>query len=73
MASKRAQRRRQCGHKAGHSTEEGARVAASIANRKDASVGPQASRIQPYRCNHCGRWHIGHRPTKRAARRSEMR
>ncbi len=66
MSSKRAQRRRACDGKVGHTTASGAFTALRIAKSK-GQFG-----MSIYRCVFCGRYHIGHTPghvrQQRAAR-----
>lgn len=55
MASKRHQRRKQCGDKLGW-TDQTKAVAHCIAlERKDGA------RMTAYKCHFCHRWHVGHR------------
>jgi len=66
--SSRRRARRECRRKVGYETRDDARVAAWKCRVL------YGSRLYPYRCPHCGRWHLGHRPGTiirwlRAARR----
>jgi hypothetical protein len=53
---------RGCGHKKGHVEEAGA--VAQIA-RLQRRFGVARGTYEPYRCRHCGQWHIGHRSRRR--------
>jgi hypothetical protein len=57
MASKRAQRRRACGHKVKHATEAEAKSAIRRMHEQ-GSLGM----LVPYRCRYCGAFHVGHPP-----------
>jgi hypothetical protein len=59
VSSKRAVRRKRCGRKVRHS-EAAARETARAINASERTVGPQLRRVEPYRCPHCGQWHVGH-------------
>lgn len=61
MSSKRRIRRNQCGNKARHPDEAGARVAIY---KLVQAYGGAIGFMQPYRCPHCGAWHIGHASKK---------
>ena len=56
MASRRHQRRKQCGDKQRYPDQLSARVAASILHRK------YGADFNPYRCRWCGSWHAGKTP-----------
>ncbi len=55
VASKRAERRRQCGHKERLHQAEAERVARRLSAQDGAWM-------TPYHCPHCGAWHVGHAP-----------
>lgn len=55
MSSKRAIRRKMCGHKVKRD-KESAKLAAHIASRKSGEI------IVPYHCKFCGAYHVGHVP-----------
>jgi Zn finger protein HypA/HybF involved in hydrogenase expression len=54
MASKRAVRRKQCDGKVRHADHETAQTACWKVRQK------WGDRMFPYRCPHCGGYHIGH-------------
>lgn len=56
MASKRAARRRKCGTKVRFDQEQDAKTRAVELSRQTGS------QWTPYRCEHCGKWHVGHTP-----------
>lgn len=56
MSSKRAIRRRTCGHKIRHTTVEAARVHIGQLHHAKGYCPMNA-----YRCSFCGGWHVGHR------------
>jgi ribosomal protein L40E len=58
---------RSCGHKRKHATAADAHLHVEhlIANR-----GAARWAIAAYECRSCGSWHVGHRPGRRAGRRS---
>lgn len=58
MASKRAQRRKECGSKVGHQTEEQAQFALAKLHKTKGWQGA----MRAYRCGQCGLFHIGHTP-----------
>ena len=58
MASKRRLRRKECEGKRRYPTQGDAFAAAKVA-RVRADGGQY---IDAYQCEHCGGWHIGHRP-----------
>lgn len=58
MASKRAQRRRQCNGKRRHASYDNALIAVRKLRQQHGHVG----QVSPYHCKHCGAWHIGHTP-----------
>lgn len=66
MASKRRLRRKQCTGKVGHPDEASAyHVISAIywkerALTKTVGLPRSVCPLQPYRCPHCGKWHIGH-------------
>ncbi|HEY1209994.1 MAG TPA: hypothetical protein VGE85_11540 [Terracidiphilus sp.] len=56
MASKRAERRRQCEGKVAHASQsEG-----MIALRQLKCSGRGVGQMQVYRCDFCRQWHVGH-------------
>lgn len=54
MASKRAIRRRECGHKKRYENQTLAVKQLINLKRKDND------RMRSYRCRFCGGWHVGH-------------
>ncbi len=54
MSSIRRIRRRMCGHKVPHATEQAARFAI-----RELRKGGALGHLRPYRCRFCGSWHIG--------------
>ena len=58
MSSKRRIRRKECEGKRRYATQ-GEAHAAMLAAQKSATGGRY---IDAYQCEHCGGWHIGHRP-----------
>lgn len=71
MASKRAQRRKQCESKRRHDTEDSAWAAVRGTIRL-AAFRENGKGLGVYHCRRCGGWHVGHRPgsLSRIARRS---
>ncbi len=67
MSSKRRIRRRSCGSKVGYDDKTAA-VAAAGALRKKYEGGT----YQAYRCEFCGRWHVG-RPNAKERRATAAR
>ncbi len=63
MASRRRQRRNACTGKVGHAERNHALIAA----RKTVRDSMTGDWLRPYRCGHCGKWHVGH-PTSRVKR-----
>lgn len=61
MSSKRHIRRNQCGHKARHPDEQGARIAIF---KLAQAYGGKLGLMRAYKCPHCGAWHIGHADTR---------
>ncbi len=59
MASKRHQRRRECGHKQRHTDRTGA-VAHLIQLQKADRVRGAFGSLRTYKCRHCKGWHVGH-------------
>jgi len=59
MASKRRQRRNQCGNKRRYATFEEARANMLRMNRQTKEYG-----MTPYRCSFCGQYHYGHTPAR---------
>ncbi|MFV0678969.1 hypothetical protein [Ottowia sp.] len=57
MSSKRRIRRNQCGRKARHPSEAGAKVAIAKLRR---AYGGAIGYLNAYKCPHCGAWHVGH-------------
>lgn len=57
MASKRRQRRKQCGDKIPHSHQ----TAVQEAIRRSRAAGA-VEVFDAYPCPVCGAWHVGHRP-----------
>lgn len=58
MASKRRLRRKQCTGKNRHKDFAGAMIEVRLIKRRYDHQG----QIQPYRCQFCGMFHIGHTP-----------
>lgn len=58
MASKRRLRRKSCGRKIGHDSQ--ARAEDAIAMMKFTKGKLYRPGLVPYRCRHCGKWHVGH-------------
>jgi len=56
MSSKRAIRRRACGHKVRHENEAAARAHIGALHHAKGY-----SPMNAYRCSFCGGWHVGHR------------
>lgn len=48
---------RSCEGKVAHASREAADQAARVLRR-------QGDVVRPYRCGHCGAWHIGHRRSR---------
>jgi hypothetical protein len=48
-------KRKQCGKKVGHKTMEGAFVQIKKMSKKNFTF----HKLKPYKCKHCGLWHIG--------------
>lgn len=59
MSSKRAKRRRACGHKIKFPTAEAAQHRIWLIIRAGKGRG---GTLVPYRCRGCGHFHFGHRP-----------
>jgi len=57
MASKRRQRRKECGSKVRHADQTAA-IHAACAMRRN--LGSRC--LNTYRCKWCGGWHVGHIP-----------
>ncbi len=60
MASRRAQRRKACGHKVRHATEADALAALRALTKEKGFQG----KMLTYRCQFCGGFHFGHPPAK---------
>jgi hypothetical protein len=60
MASKRRLRRKACGGKHRHASQEEA-VAHSISLRRKGETGV----LNAYHCGYCGGYHVGHAPRQR--------
>ena len=58
MASKRRLRRHACERKIAYADQTQA-VRALVGLRARGSIGNHS-----YRCEHCGKWHIGHQPKR---------
>ncbi len=65
MASKRRLKRRACERKIKHKSR-GAAFAAIKAMWLRYGTGARG--VQPYRCSHCGAWHVGHEPGSKGNR-----
>lgn len=50
----------QCDGKVKHLTKDTAKREARLLAGRGRSVG--RTRLEVYRCGHCGWWHVGHRP-----------
>jgi hypothetical protein len=65
MSSKRGLRRKECGTKARHASEENARVHWRRLMRLERSSGQSPTgKLCVYLCRFCGSWHVGHMPHK---------
>lgn len=63
MASKRRVRQKACQRKKGYLTEQAAERAClntATVDRNRGFCSDVICRLLPYRCSHCGMWHIGH-------------
>ncbi len=58
MSSKRAKRRKACDGKVRYAGHDDAQAQAVYRSKCARCL------ILPYRCQHCGGWHIGHAPAK---------
>jgi len=48
-------KRKECGKKLGHKTREGACIQIKKMTKKSFNF----HKLRPYKCKHCGLWHIG--------------
>jgi hypothetical protein len=53
--SKKKHKKKSCGSKSGHKTIDGAYGEIRALNKKNFIF----HKLQPYKCNYCGMWHVG--------------
>ena len=73
MASKRRQRRVGCAQKKAYPhrhAAERACVSTAVVERNKGFYSDMICALHPYRCSHCGQWHIGHERTNESTWKS---